>query len=383
MKKAVGGTNTHGPAQGTTIGPSSRPQAGIKIMSSKNADVKLTASILARLAVHPKLWRVPEHDQARLLRIVALAILDPDTFALMDDVDLAARLGIPAEDLAQTRSRLLAASLVDVGSWAPTLEATPSAVRSRAWRESRKAKAEDPTTPPPDPSGARSALASAREQGPCARSALETIRKNDAPRPRALESARTRSAGDRERTTSPNLVPGGELGNADPPASRTPAHAPALDGGIGLNTENLSIYPKSQTPLPPSANSTADRAILDEVSEEVAQTFIGNPKWANLVYEYADTFGVDGSAYGWRQCVAMAWKGEHITLKRVLGLAEYAQANGLKAPPPPSLTAGPRVPAKPKTDRDRRVEGFRARKAEIRRQLAEMGDNEEPTADAI
>lgn len=148
--------------------------------------------------------------------------------------------------------------------------------------------------------------------------------------------------------------------------------------------ETVSCVSETACNVSPVSHQTDIPANIDTLVEEVEQTFPGS-QFPGLVYDLCKNFMPTSVEWGFREAIAMAWKGERMTIKRIKGLVNYAQEN--KLIPTDAMrtpTKDPRTKEYPKKKNKTELlhEELDAKRAEIRSKLPPgwkaSDDDEEP-----
>lgn len=117
------------------------------------------------------------------------------------------------------------------------------------------------------------------------------------------------------------------------------------------------------TPLPDPNLSRID-ALIPDIDETWPDA-----NWGPFAYDLARRYLPHCVEYGFRAAIDKAWKGEQMTMRRIRGLVDWAQANGIKpdeaARIEPRNGRPPRAAEKPKTERQLRNEAAAKRRKEI------------------
>jgi hypothetical protein len=121
-------------------------------------------------------------------------------------------------------------------------------------------------------------------------------------------------------------------------------------------------------------------ATIDTLVEEVEQVFPGT-QFPGLVYDLCKIYRPTSVEWGFRESIAMAWKGERMTVKRITGLVNYAQENKLipsDAMRTPTQDPRAKVYAKPKSEKQIWREGVAEKLKKLNEQLGDdEGDDDE------
>jgi hypothetical protein len=118
---------------------------------------------------------------------------------------------------------------------------------------------------------------------------------------------------------------------------------------------------------------------IDALIPDIDETW-PDANWGPFAYDLARRYLPHCVEYGFRAAIDKAWKGEQMTMRRIRGLVDWAQANGIKpdeaARVEPRNGRPPRAAETPKTRAQQMKDAAKARLAELKAQgiLDENGE---------